>query len=159
MSNTDNQTNSASNLKQQIFTDMKSAMKARDKKTLDAIRLLTARIKQKEVDERKDITDADVLDIVTKMLKQGEDAASQFKQANRPELAEHEQEQIKVFSKYLPAQMSEQDVLELVESVISETNAASMQDMGKVMAILKPKCQGAADMGALSKLVRAKLTT
>jgi uncharacterized protein len=147
-----------SDLKQRITEDMKAFMRARDKENLEAIRLLIAKIKQKEIDERIECTDQQVTEIIIKMVKQGKEAKAQFESGDRPELAQKEARQIEVFSKYLPEQISEEELEKLVEGVISELGASSMQQMGQVMGILKPKCQGKADMGLLSKLVKTKLS-
>ncbi len=147
-----------SDLKQRITDDMKDFMRARAKENLEAIRLLIAKIKQKEIDERIECTDQHVIEIVIKMVKQGKEAKTQFENGDRPELALKEARQIDLFSKYLPEAMSEEELEKLVEDVISELGANSMQQMGQVMGVLKPKCQGKADMGLLSKLVKAKLS-
>ena len=144
-------------LKQRITDDMKNAMRAKDKKRLGVIRLILAAIKQKEIDERIELTDADVLTILDKMVKQRRDSITQFENAGRDELAAQEKFEITIIQEYLPAQLSETEIVSLIESTIADTNAQSMQDMGKVMAILKPKLQGRADMGAVSQAIKAKL--
>ena len=147
-----------SELKNVILEDMKNFMRSKDKDSLEAIRLIQAKIKQKEVDERIECTDQNVTDIIIKMVKQGKEAKTQFEKGDRPELAKKEAFQIEVFSKYLPEAMSEEDLEKLVEDEIAKLGASSMQQMGQVMGVLKPKCQGRADMGLLSKLVKAKLS-
>ncbi len=145
-------------LKAQITTDMKNAMKAKDKDTLGTIRMLTAAIKQVEVDERRELSDADVLSIVGKMIKQRKDAAEQFAQANRSDLQEKELTEIEVIKAYLPEQLTAAEVTTIVESIIAETGATGMQDMGKVMGQVKAKVAGQADMGEVSQLVKAALS-
>ena len=151
-----------SELKKVLNDDMKNFMRAKDKDSLEALRLLIAKIKQKEIDERIECTDEQVIQIVTKMMKQGKDAEAQFKQAGRDELALKEQQQMAIFSKYLPEAIDDEALAKMVDEAVAEVAAKNdgvvgMQQMGAVMAILKPKCQGRADMGALSKLVRHKL--
>lgn len=144
-------------LKAQITDAMKDAMRARDKERLAAIRLIQADIKRIEVDERIEVDDARVLAILDKMVKQRRDSIQQYQDANRPELAAKEQAEIDVIQQFLPAQLSETELDQLVADAVSQSGAASMQDMGKVMAILKPQVQGRADMGAVSKTVKASL--
>ena len=151
------------NLKQRIDQDMKNFMRARDKDSLEAIRFLIARIKQQEIDSRVECSDDDVIQIIIKMIKQGKDSKEQFENSGREELAQKEAFQIDIFSKYLPKALSEAEILDLISEAISEVKSAnsveqlSMAQMGQVMAILKPKCQGKFDMGQLSKLVKAKI--
>jgi len=145
-------------LKAQIMNDMKSAMKAKDKESLGTIRMLTAAIKQVEVDERRELTDADVLAIVSKMIKQRKDAAEQFAQADRTDLQSKELAEITIIEKYLPEQLSKQEITTIVQDIISETGASGMQDMGKVMALTKEKVAGQADMGQVSQIVKATLS-
>jgi uncharacterized protein YqeY len=144
-------------LKQQLTDDMKAAMKAGDKPRLAVIRLINAAIKQREVDERIKLDDAQVLAVLDKMVKQRRDSVAQYEQAGRTELAEQEQFEIGVIQEYLPAALSEEKVVALVDEAIAATAAGSLQDMGKVMGVLKPKLQGRADMGAVSALVKQKL--
>ena len=143
--------------KQRITDDMKNAMRAKDKERLGVIRLILAAIKQKEIDERVELTDADVLTILDKMVKQRRDSITQFENAGRNELAAQEKFEITIIQGYLPKQLSETEIASLIESAIADSSAQSMQDMGKVMAILKPKLQGRADMGAVSQAIKAKL--
>ncbi len=145
-------------LKTQITDDMKSAMKAKDKETLGTIRMITAAIKQIEVDERRELSDADVLSIVSKMIKQRKDAASQFADADRPDLQQKELAEITIIEKYLPAQLSTEEVEGIVQTIITETGANGMQDMGKVMGLAKAKVAGQADMGEVSQIVKSALS-
>lgn len=140
--------------KAKILEDMKSAMRAKEKKLLGTIRLLTAAIKQVEVDERKDLTDDDVLAIVIKMVKQRKDSAKQYQEADRQDLADQEIYEIGVLEKYLPAQLSSPELDELIKNVISSTGAQGMQDMGKVMGALRPQIAGKADMGQVSQKIK-----
>ena len=144
-------------LKAQLMEDMKIAMKAGEKDRLGVIRLINAAIKQREVDERIEMTDPLVLAVLEKMLKQRKDSVSQYEAAAREDLAAVERYEIGVIQGYLPAQMSEAEVEAAVVASIAEAGAVGPQDMGKVMAVLKPKVAGRADMGALSGLVKKKL--
>ncbi len=137
---------------------MKAAMRAKDAARLSAVRLLLAAMKQKEVDERIELSDADVLAIIDKMLKQRRESIAQFEKAARQDLADKEKGEIAVLSAYLPQRLSEAEIQKEINSVISETGAAGPKDMGKVMAILKARLAGRADMGAASALVKAKLS-
>ncbi|HMB43983.1 MAG TPA: GatB/YqeY domain-containing protein [Luteimonas sp.] len=145
------------NMKAQLTEDMKTAMKAGEKDRLAVIRSINAAIKQREVDERIEITDAIVLAVLEKMVKQRKDSLSQFEAANREDLAAVERYELSVIQTYLPAQMNEAELEAAVLASIAESGAAGPQDMGKVMAVLKPKVAGRADMGALSGLVKKKL--
>jgi len=145
------------NLKAQLTEDMKTAMKAGEKDRLGVIRLINAAIKQREVDERIEMTDTVVLAVLEKMLKQRKDSVSQYEAAGREDLAAVERYEIAVIQGYMPAQMSEAEVEAAVVASIAESGATGPQDMGKVMAVLKPKVAGRADMGALSGLVKKKL--
>jgi uncharacterized protein YqeY len=144
-------------LKQRITDDMKAAMKAGDKPRLGAIRLVMAAIKQREVDERTELADDQVLAVLEKMVKQRRDAITQYRQAGRDELAAREQAEIEVIQHYLPEALSEDEIATLVAQAIDATGASGLRDMGKVMGELKPKLQGRADIGAVSALVKAKL--
>jgi len=144
-------------LKDQITEDMKAAMRAKDTARLGTVRLLLAAMKQKEVDERVELTDADVLAIIDKMVKQRRESIAQFEKAARNDLAETEKAEIAVLSGYLPQQMSEAEVGQAIAAAIAESGAAGVKDMGKVMAVLKPKLAGRTDMGKVSGLVKAKL--
>ena len=145
-------------LKEQITEDMKAAMRAKDAQKLGTIRLLTAAIKQKEVDERVDITDTLVLAIIEKMLKQRKDSITQFEAGARQDLADIEKAEVAVLSAYMPAGLSDAEVAAAVAAAVTESGAAGPQDMGKVMAILKPALAGRADMTAVSGLVKAALS-
>ncbi len=141
----------------QLKEEQKIAMKAKDKTRLGTIRLAMSAIKQREVDERITLTDEDIVAILTKMVKQRRDSIAQYEKADRLDLAQAEQAEITVIEEFMPQPLSEEEVIALVESAISDSGAAGMQDMGKVMGLLKPQIQGRADMGKVSGLVRAKL--
>lgn len=145
-------------LKDDITADMKSAMKAKEKVRLGSIRLLLAAIQRKEVDERITLDDTQTLAAVEKIIKQSRDALSQFQDAGRTDLADKELADIAVWEKYLPEQLSSDDVDAMVADALKETGAASIKDMGKVMAVLKPKLQGRADMGQVSTKIKAALS-
>mgnify|MGYP006110964847 FL=1 len=138
---------------------MKEAMRAKDKPRLSAIRLVQAEIKRVEVDERIDIDDARVLAILDKMVKQRRDSITQYEAAGRQELADIEIAEINVIQDFLPTALTDAEIAELVQNAISQTGAASMADMGKVMGILRPQVQGRADTGAVSGLVKAALNS
>jgi hypothetical protein len=145
-------------LKQQITEDMKAAMRAKETARLGAIRLLLAAMKQREVDERIELTDADVVAIIEKMLKQRRDSISQFKAANRQDLVDVEEFEVTVLQGYMPQQLSEAEIASAIAEAIASTGAAGPQDMGKVMGVVKPKLAGRADMGKVSGLIKAQLT-
>jgi uncharacterized protein YqeY len=144
-------------LKNTITEDMKSAMRAKETARLGTVRLLLSAMKQKEVDERVVLSDADVLAIIDKMVKQRRESISQFEKAGRNDLAEVEKAEIAVLSAYLPRQLSEAEVAAAITAAIAETGAAGAKDMGKVMGLLKPRLAGKTDMGKVSGLVKAKL--
>lgn len=144
-------------LKQQITDDMKAAMRAKDAARLGAIRLLLAALKQREVDERIELSDADVVAIIEKMNKQRRDSISQYEAAGRQDLADVEKFEMGVLAAYMPQQLSETEIAAAVTEVIAATGAAGPQDMGKVMGILKPRLAGRADMGKVSALIKAQL--
>jgi uncharacterized protein len=144
-------------LKARLHEEMKAAMRAKAKQRLGTIRLIQAEIKRIEVDERIDIDDARVLAVLDKMCKQRRDSISQFQDAGRTDLADQEAIEIAVIQEFLPAQLSADELSTMVSDAVTSTAAESMKDMGKVMAILKPKLQGRADMGEVSKLIKAKL--
>ncbi|BAN68495.1 GatB/YqeY domain-containing protein [endosymbiont of unidentified scaly snail isolate Monju] len=144
-------------LKARIQDDMKSAMKAGDKARLGVIRLILAAIKQREVDERIELDDEQVLAVLDKMVKQRRDSIRQYTDAGRDELAAAEQAEVAIIQDYLPAALSEEEIAAIVEQAIAETGASSMKDMGKVMGKVKPQVQGRADMGQVSALVKQKL--
>jgi len=144
-------------LKTKILDDMKAAMKAGDKPRLGVIRLIQAAIKQREVDERIELDDDQVLAVLDKMVKQRRDSITQYEQAGRTELADQEKFEVSICQEYLPEALSDDEIASLLEQAIAETGAASMKDMGKVMGWLKPKLQGRADMGAVSGKIKQKL--
>jgi uncharacterized protein YqeY len=144
-------------LKTRITEDMKAAMRSKEGARLSTIRLLLAAMKQKEVDERVTLTDADVLSIIEKMLKQRRESIAQFEKAGRNDLADNEKAEIAVLQAYMPQQMDEAEVADAIAAAIKETGAAGPKDMGKVMGMLKAKLAGRTDMGKLSGLVKAKL--
>ncbi len=144
-------------LKDRITDDMKAAMRAKETARLSTVRLLLAAMKQKEVDERVVLSDADVLSIIEKMVKQRRESIAQYDKAGRADLADVEKAEIAVLSAYLPQQMSEAEVAQAVAAAIQESGAAGVKDMGKVMGLLKPRLAGRTDMGKLSGLVKAKL--
>ncbi len=138
---------------------MKAAMKARDKERLGTIRLIQAEFKRIEVDERIEIDDARALAVLDKMVKQRRDSAQQYVDAGRNELAEKEEAEIAVLQEFLPSQLSEDEILAMIDEAIAASGATGMQAMGPVMGQLKPKIQGRADMGAVSQLVKSRLTS
>ncbi len=144
-------------LKGQITDDVKVAMKAGDKDRLKVLRLITAAMKQVEVDERKELVDADVLGILNKMVKQRRDSITQYTDGNRKDLADIEQAEIAVIETYLPTQLSEEEIDEMVDEAIATTGAENIRDMGKVMGEIKSKAQGRADMGVVGAKVKARL--
>ena len=144
-------------LKTQITEAMKGAMRAKEKERLGAIRLIQAEIKRIEVDERIEVDDPRVLAILDKMVKQRRDSINQYQDAGRQELADKEQAEIDVIQEFLPEALSDDELSAMIQAAIAESGAESMRDMGKVMAVLKPKIQGRADVGAVSGLVKAKL--
>jgi uncharacterized protein YqeY len=145
-------------LRAQVTEDMKTAMRAKDAPRLAAIRLLQAALKQREVDERIELTDADVLSIIEKMIKQRRDSIEQFGKGGRQDLVDKEQFEIDVLEGYMPAAMSAAEVDAAVSEAIASSGAKAMADMGKVMAVLKPRLAGRADMGKVSALVKTRLS-
>lgn len=146
-----------SDLFNHIQSDLKTAMKARESLKVSTIRMLTAAIKQFQIDQQKDVDDAAIIGIITKMVKQRQESAKAYTEGNRPELAEKEQAEIDILQPYLPEQMSDEDVAAAVNKAIADTGASAMADMGKVMGILTPQLKGRADMGKVSQLVRNHL--
>ena len=146
-----------SELKQRISEDMKAAMRGGDKPRLGTIRLILAALKQREVDERITLDDAAVLQVLQKMLKQRRDSVAQYEAARREDLAQQERYEIGVIEAYLPAQLSDAELDAVVAKCIADAGATSPRDMGKVMALLKERAAGRADMGALSQRVKARL--
>ena len=144
-------------LKAKITEDMKAAMRARDVPRLSAIRLLLAAMKQKEVDERIELSDTDVVSIIDKMMKQRRESITQYEAGNRRDLADAEKFEITVLQAYMPQALSEAEVEAEIAAAMQATGAKAMSEMGKVMAVLKPRLAGKADMGKVSALVKAKL--
>ena len=145
-------------LKEQITEDMKTAMRAKDAGKLGTVRLILAEIKRKEVDERIELNDAQVLQIVEKMIKQRKDSISQFEAGNRPDLADIEKAELVVLAAYMPAGLSDEEIAAEVAAAVAASGATGAQDMGKVMAIVKPKLAGRADMTVVSALVKKALS-
>ena len=144
-------------LKARLTDDMKTAMKAGDKERLGVIRLINAAIKQKEVDERIELDDAQVLAVLDKMVKQRRDSVSQYDAAGREDLAGIERAEIAVIEHYLPAKLSEAEIVDIVDGAIRDSGAAGPADMGKLMGVLKPRLAGKADMGEVSAIVKRRL--
>ena len=147
-----------SQLKQLITDDMKLALKAQDKSALKAIRMILGAIKQKEIDERIELNDGQVMAVIQKMVKQRKDSISQFSEAGRTDLVEVEEEELSIINNYMPKQLSESEIEAAVIKAISDTGANSMKDMGKLMAMLKGQLDGQADMGQVSQLIKSKLS-
>ena len=147
-----------SELKARITEDMKSAMKAKDKDALKAVRMILGAIKQKEVDDRIELDDTQVLAVIQKMVKQRKDSISQFKDADRTDLVDIEEAELVIINNYMPEQLSEAEIATAVDKAIADIGASSMQDMGKLMGLLKGQLGGKADMGAVSGLIREKLS-
>jgi hypothetical protein len=146
-------------LKARITEDMKAAMKAKDSQRLGAVRLLLSAMKQREVDERVELSDADILAILEKMLKQRRDSIAQYEAGGRQDLADVEKFEIGVLSAYMPQQLGADEIAAAVAEAIAASGAKGAQDMGKVMALLKPRLAGKADMGAVSAQVKVKLAS
>ncbi|RKZ93435.1 MAG: GatB/YqeY domain-containing protein [Candidatus Parabeggiatoa sp. nov. 1] len=144
--------------KQRIQEDMKAAMRAKDKQRLGTIRLITAAIKQREVDERISLDDTQVIAVLEKMLKQRRDSMAQYEKASRQDLAEQEAFEIKVIQEYMPQPLSEAELAGLIETAMKETGASSVKEMSKVMGVLKPKVQGRVDMKVLSMTIKQRLS-
>jgi len=144
-------------LRDRVNEDVKAAMKAREAERLGTQRLLTAAMKQREVDERITLDDAGVIAVIEKMLKQRRDSVAQYEQAGRQDLADAEKREMAILQAYLPQQLSEAEVAAIIAQAVAACGAAAPADMGKVMAIVKPKVSGRADMGRVSALVKAKL--
>jgi len=144
-------------IKDQIKDDMKAAMKAGEKAKLAVIRMVSAAIKQIEVDERKELNDAETLAVIDKMVKQRRESIKQFREGGREDLAANEEAEIEVLQIWLPEPLSEAEIAELIAAAIAQTGAEGMKDMGKVMGVLKPQLQGRADMGAVSGKIKAQL--
>lgn len=144
-------------LKARVNEDMKAALRGGDKLRLGTIRMLMAGVKQREVDDRREMTDAEVLQIVEKLIKQRRESAVQFASGGRTDLETKELAEARILADYLPAQLDEAEIQALLDEAIQSTGAAGMKDMGKVMNALRPKVQGRADMGQISNLVKARL--
>ncbi|PPC84495.1 MAG: glutamyl-tRNA amidotransferase [Methylotenera sp.] len=144
-------------LKAQISEDMKTAMRAKDSARLGTIRLLQAAIKQREVDERIELDDSNVIAVIEKMLKQRRDSIAAYESANRHDLADVEKFEVTVLQTYLPQQLTEDEIKVILEKVVVDTGAAGIKDMGKVMAEIKPLVAGRADMGKISGLIKTRL--
>jgi uncharacterized protein YqeY len=149
----------AMTLKVRISEDMKTAMKARETARLGAIRLLMAAMKQREVDERIELDDAGIVAVIEKMLKQRKDSITQYEAAKRQDLADAEKFEVEVLTAYMPAALSAAEVEAIVAGAVADAGAKAMADMGKVMALIKPKIAGRADMAEVSKLIKAKLAS
>ncbi|MEZ5558716.1 MAG: GatB/YqeY domain-containing protein [Pseudomonadales bacterium] len=150
-------TEAASELKSRISDATKVAMKARDKARVATLRMVNSEIKRVEVDERRELSDDDVLTILNRMLKQRQDALTQFEQAGRNDLADQERFEMALIREFLPEPLAQAEIAALIEAAVAASGAASMKDMGKVMAELRPRIHGRADMGAVSALVKARL--
>jgi uncharacterized protein len=144
-------------LKERITDDMKAAMRSGEKERLGVIRMITSAIKQREVDERITLDDAQVLSVLEKMIKQRKESLVHFQAGNRPDLVEKESAEITLLQGYLPSQLSDAEIDALIQDAIAATGAASIKDMGKVMAVIKGKAQGRADMAAVGAKIKAKL--
>ncbi|KAA0446053.1 MAG: GatB/YqeY domain-containing protein [Candidatus Thioglobus sp.] len=147
-----------SELKQRIIADMKTAMKAKDKDALKAVRMILGAIKQREIDERIELDDVQILTVIQKMLKQRKDSIVQFEQANRSDLVAIEQAELNIINNYMPAQMSADEIASAVDEAISSSGANSMADIGKLMGMLKSQLSGKADMGLVSATIKSKLS-
>ena len=145
-------------LKERIVAEMKEAMRAREAVRLDAIRLLRAAIQRREIDERVGLGDEEVLTVIQKMIKQGRDSIAQFEKGARDDLVQKEAAMLAVLETYLPEQLAEGELTELINKALNETDAQSVRDMGKVMGWLKPRVQGRTDMGAVSNAIKQKLS-
>ena len=145
-------------LKDDIERDVKAAMRAREREKTAALRLIMSAIKQIEVDERRQLSDADVIAVLTRMVKQRRDSIAQYNRGDRPDLAAREQSELDLIQTYLPRPLDEAEIDALIAQTIADTGAASMKDLGRVMAELKPRLQGRADMGAASAKVKSKLS-
>ena len=147
-----------SELKKQITNDMKLAMKAKDKPALKAVRMILGAIKQKEIDDRIELNDTQVLVVIQKMVKQRKDSISQFSDAGRIDLVEVEESELAIINNYMPKQLTEDEIDAAVTKVIVDSGADSMKDMGRLMGILKSQIDGKADMGLVSQLIKSKLS-
>lgn len=146
-----------SSIKERLGADIKTAMKAGEKERLGALRMIHAAIRQREVDERRELDDAATLEALDKQAKQHRESLEQYRNAGREDLAAREEAELAILAEYLPEPLSETELDALIEEALNETGAASMKDMGRVMAVLKPRAQGRADMAAVSARVKARL--
>ena len=147
-----------SQLKKRITDDMKLAMKAKDKQALKAVRMILGAIKQKEVDDRIELDDAQVMAVIQKMVKQRKDSISQFSDAGRTDLVEVEEDELVIINSYMPEQLTDEEVSAAVDKSIADSGADSMKDIGKLMGMLKGHLDGKADMGQVSSLIKGKLS-
>ena len=145
-------------LKDTIIEDTKTAMRNKDALTLGTLRLLQAAIKQKEIDDRITLDDAGIVTVLQKMLKQRQDSIEAFRQANRQDLLDKEEMEVKVLNQYMPQQLSNDEITEIIDAAISDTSASGMQDMGKVMGIVKEKIAGRANMAEVSQIIKSRLS-
>ncbi|MBT3347070.1 MAG: GatB/YqeY domain-containing protein [Thiotrichales bacterium] len=143
---------------EKIHSDVKDAMRSKDRERLKTLRLITSTVKQIEVDERIEVDDDRLLTVLDKMVKQRRDAISQFEAAERQDLADIEIAEVAIIQEFMPEQLSEDELTEMITQAITETGASSMKDMGKVMGIIRPKAQGRADMGQLSGKIKSQLS-
>lgn len=147
-----------SEIRARLVEDMKTSMKNKDKNRLSTIRMALAAFKQKEVDERVEVTEDDVINILTKMIKQRKDSAEQFKRAGREELAQKELDEIEILQVYLPKPLSEDEIIEIIQRAILEVGASSVKDMGKIMSAIKAELNGRADMGKVGSMIKSQLS-
>ena len=147
-----------SELKKRITDDMKSAMKAKDRQALKAVRMILEAIKKKEIDERIELDDAKVMTVIQKMVKQRKDSISQFSDAGRTDLVEIEEAELETINNYMPEQLSDEEVASVVDKAINDSGANSMKDMGKLMGMLKAQLQGETDMSLVSQLIKSRLS-
>ena len=145
-------------LKDTIIEDTKTAMRNKDASTLGTLRLLQAAIKQKEIDDRITLDDAGIVTVIQKMLKQRQDSIEAFRQANRQDLLDKEEMEVKVLNQYMPQQLSNDEITEIIDAAITNTSASGMQDMGKVMGIVKEKIAGRANMAEVSQIIKSRLS-
>ncbi|WP_440616170.1 GatB/YqeY domain-containing protein [Cysteiniphilum sp. 6C5] len=147
-----------SEIRARLVEDMKTSMKNKDKNRLSTIRMALAAFKQKEVDERVEVTEDNVISILTKMIKQRKDSAEQFKRAGREELAQKELDEIEILQVYLPKPLSEDEIIEIIQRAILEVGASSVKDMGKIMSAIKAELNGRADMGKVGSMIKSQLS-
>lgn len=147
-----------SDTRQRVLDDIKTAMKAGDKTRLATLRLISAAIKQREVDERIELDEPSTIELLDKLLKQRRESIAQYSKANRDDLVAQEQAEAELIQTYLPAQLSDEEIAQIIDKAISETSASSVKDMGKVMGMVKPAMQGRADMSSVSQTIKARLS-